>query len=222
VCVIKLRTVTLCRHSDCGPFVHSGKYRSIGASRFSGEGKSPSTSFSTSVVVTTTFVSDAMSYIVSAFTAGDFASYFKLPMRARSTCPDNQPPASRQETPGRQWLSEPPQTPASAALLRAHPSAAASSDSPAPASRSPPSGQRPVSSPASAANGNLPKQRPRQRNLGHVANPKRGKPCFRLRKPLDQIRTSRARQNHPAFPFCKSAGSTGTGPQAHPHRPCDR
>src|SRR5258708_7543248 len=79
VCVIKLRTVTLCRHSDCGPFVHSGKYRSMGASRFSGEGKSPSTNFSTSVVVTTTLVSDAMSYIVSGFTVGDFASYFKLP-----------------------------------------------------------------------------------------------------------------------------------------------
>src|SRR5580700_1822049 len=79
VCVIKLRTVTLCRHSGCGPFSHSGKYRSIGASRFRGEGKSPSASFSTSVVVTTTFVSEAMSYIVSAFTVGDFASYFCLP-----------------------------------------------------------------------------------------------------------------------------------------------
>src|SRR5882757_2453181 len=79
VCVIRLRTVTLCRHSGCGPLVHSGKYRSIGASRFNGEGKSPSASFSTNVVVTTTFVSDAMSYIVSAFTAGDFASYFCLP-----------------------------------------------------------------------------------------------------------------------------------------------
>src|SRR5260370_2784294 len=59
VCVIKLRTVTLCRHSDCGPFVHSGKYRSIVASIFSAQGNPPSTSFSTSLVTTTTFVSDA-------------------------------------------------------------------------------------------------------------------------------------------------------------------
>ncbi len=42
----------------------------MGASRLRGEGKSPSTNFSTSVVVTTTLVKEAMSYIVSIFVSG--------------------------------------------------------------------------------------------------------------------------------------------------------
>src|SRR2546425_9158726 len=44
---------------------HSGKYRSIFASRSSGTAKSPSANFATSVVVATTIVSEAMSYIVA-------------------------------------------------------------------------------------------------------------------------------------------------------------
>src|SRR5205823_3301179 len=64
VCVSKCRTVTRCLHSGCGPLAHSGKYRSIFASKSSGTAKSPSTSFATSVVVATTFVREAMSYIV--------------------------------------------------------------------------------------------------------------------------------------------------------------
>jgi len=74
VCVSKCRTVTLCRHSVFGPLAHSGKYRSIFASRSSGTAKSPSANFATSVVVATTFVSDAMSYIVFAVVPAAFAS----------------------------------------------------------------------------------------------------------------------------------------------------
>src|SRR5207244_9422131 len=74
VCVSKCRTVTRCRHSAFGPLAHSGKYRSILASRSSGTAKSPSASLATRVVVATTFVSEAMSYIVVGAVAAALAS----------------------------------------------------------------------------------------------------------------------------------------------------
>src|SRR6266851_2557720 len=74
VCVSKCRTVTLYRHSAFGPLAHSGKYRSIFASKSSGTAKSLSADLATSVVVATTFVSDAMSYIVFGATAAALAS----------------------------------------------------------------------------------------------------------------------------------------------------
>src|SRR5216683_6004065 len=73
VCVSKCLTVTRCRHSVFGPLAHSGKYRSIFASRSSGTAKSPSANFATKVVVATTFVSEAMSYIVVGNVAAAFA-----------------------------------------------------------------------------------------------------------------------------------------------------
>src|SRR5262249_24838106 len=86
VCVSRCRTVTRCRHSGCGPLAHSGKYRSTLASKSIGTGKSPSASFATNVVVATTFVSEAMSYMVFVVMAGDFASVF-LPKARSATLP---------------------------------------------------------------------------------------------------------------------------------------